>query len=103
MPERKLGRVELKRHGKVIETYKQNAVMTVRDGYSLATFNPGGGGWGSPLRRQPQRVANDVRNGIVSIEAARAEYGVVIDPESLAIDFAATEALRAERQSSQHQ
>ncbi|KWF24763.1 hydantoinase B/oxoprolinase family protein [Burkholderia pseudomultivorans] len=103
MPERKLGRVELKRHGKVTDTYRDNAVITVRDGYSLATYNPGGGGWGSPLRRDPERVRADVRNGIVSIDAARTEYGVVIDPESLRVDSSATRALRSDRLSSQHQ
>lgn len=97
LPETKLGRVDLKRHGKVIESHQENAVMTVRDGYCLATYNPGGGGWGSPLLRDPEQVATDVRNGIVSIGAAHAEYGVVIDEESLRVDRTATDVLRASR------
>ncbi|MCL1962012.1 MAG: hydantoinase B/oxoprolinase family protein [Desulfovibrionaceae bacterium] len=95
LPASKLGRVELKQHGKVVETHHQNAVMTVRDGYCLATYNPGGGGWGEPFARPAERVLEDVRNAIVSIEAARAEYGVAIDPDSMRIDPAATQALRA--------
>ena len=55
----------------------------------------GGGGWGDPLDRDPERVALDVLQGKVSPEAARREYGVVLG------DAAATErtrdALRAER------
>ena len=55
----------------------------------------GGGGWGNPLEREPQRVLDDVINDFVSLESARADYGVVIDEDSLAIDRAATAALRA--------
>jgi N-methylhydantoinase B len=55
----------------------------------------GGGGWGDPLDRDPDRVALDVLQGKVSAEAALGEYGVVLG------DAAATErtrsGLRAER------
>jgi len=57
----------------------------------------GGGGFGDPLRRPPERVARDVREGYVSIEQARDDYAVAIDPETLAFDAAATEALRRAR------
>ncbi len=50
----------------------------------------GGGGYGSPLERDPERVRDDVLAGLVSIEAARAEYGVVIDPLTYRIDAQAT-------------
>ncbi|MDR0479462.1 MAG: hydantoinase B/oxoprolinase family protein [Burkholderiaceae bacterium] len=95
LPASKLGRVEFKRHGKVVQTHDKNAVMLVQEGCSLATYNPGGGGWGRPYQRSPERVLADVRNGLVSIEAARAEYGVVIEPQTLSVDLAATTALRA--------
>ncbi len=39
---------------------------------------PGGGGFGDPARRDPQRVRDDVRAGYVSSEAAARDYGVVI-------------------------
>jgi N-methylhydantoinase B len=60
----------------------------------------GGGGWGNPLEREPGRVLRDVRDGYVSIEGARRDYGVVVvgdperDPEGLRVDEAATAALR---------
>ena len=38
----------------------------------------GGGGWGDPLRRDPERVRWDVIEGYVSLGAARNEYGVVL-------------------------
>jgi N-methylhydantoinase B len=57
---------------------------------------PGGGGYGDPHQRDPSRVANDVRLGLVCPDTARHEYGVVVD-RSGAVDEAATEALRGER------
>jgi N-methylhydantoinase B len=54
---------------------------------------PGGGGLGDPLRRAPERVLADVRQGLVSREMAERLYGVVIDA-GLTIDRAATEAAR---------
>lgn len=39
----------------------------------------GGGGYGNPFERDPERVLADVREGKVSVERARKEYGVVID------------------------
>jgi N-methylhydantoinase B len=63
----------------------------------------GGGGWGNPMERDPERVRRDVRDGYVSIEGARRDYGVVVlgdparDPEGLRIDAAATSTLRAGR------
>jgi N-methylhydantoinase B len=55
----------------------------------------GGGGWGDPLDRDAVRVREDVVEGLVSRESARDDYGVVIDPKTLAIDEAATVKLRA--------
>jgi N-methylhydantoinase B len=45
----------------------------------------GGGGWGDPLERDPQAVAADVRNGFVTLDAARETYGVIVDPETFAV------------------
>ena len=55
----------------------------------------GGGGYGSPLQRDPAAVAADVREGKVSAERAREIYGVVI--EDGMVNAAATAALRKER------
>ena len=45
----------------------------------------GGGGFGNPLERDPERVRADVRDGYVSVEAAARDYGVVLDPETLEV------------------
>ncbi len=55
----------------------------------------GGGGWGPPMERDPDRVLRDVRDGVVSAGAARAVYGVALTADGRAIDAAATAALRA--------
>ena len=55
----------------------------------------GGGGFGSPLERPAETVRDDVRQGYVSAEAARALYGVVVDPDTLELDARATARLRA--------
>ena len=57
----------------------------------------GGGGFGHPFERDPALVERDVAQGYVSAAAARTEYGVVLDPDTGAVDEAATEALRAQR------
>jgi N-methylhydantoinase B len=54
----------------------------------------GGGGYGDPLERDPEIVEKDVIEGYVSLERAREDYGVVINPKTMKIDSAATEDLR---------
>lgn len=56
----------------------------------------GGGGWGEPLDREPEAVAEDVRDGKISRGTAREQYAVVIDRDGV-IDLDATETLRAAR------
>jgi N-methylhydantoinase B len=57
---------------------------------------PGGGGYGDPLARDPERVLRDVREGAVSVEAAGRDYGVVLvrSDGGWTIDHAATQARR---------
>ena len=54
----------------------------------------GGGGWGNPLQRDPEKVLDDVRNEYISLTSARRDYGVVIDPATLTVDTTATLTLR---------
>ncbi|MGE4425223.1 MAG: hydantoinase B/oxoprolinase family protein [Solirubrobacteraceae bacterium] len=59
----------------------------------LETTFTGGGGYGDPLDREPERVARDVELGYVSREAAHDLHGVVVDGDG-ALDVAATERCR---------
>ena len=54
---------------------------------------PGGGGWGEPLEREPEAVAEDVLDEKVSVAAAREQYGVELRRDG-AVDSAATDELR---------
>ena len=72
----KVGRVEIKREGKV-EIIKKNIIETILPGQRVANINPGGGGFGNPLERPLEKVIMDVKNGLVSKKGAREDYGVV--------------------------
>jgi N-methylhydantoinase B len=77
-------------------------VAALKAGDAFRIRSGGGGGYGSPLEREAELVAQDVRQGYVSIAAAAEHYGVVIDPATLAIDWAATEKLRGAHGRSPH-
>ena len=66
-------------------------------GTAVVVATAGGGGWGDPLDRDPERVRRDVIEGYVTLEAARRDYGVVLDPERLVVDWNATRELRARK------
>ncbi|MEX2643701.1 MAG: hydantoinase B/oxoprolinase family protein [Acetobacterales bacterium] len=56
---------------------------------------PGAGGYGDPWTRDPELVAEDVRQDKMTLEHVREAYGVVIDPATLEVDRAGTDKLRA--------
>ena len=62
----------------------------------LKISSPGGGGRGHPFERDPERVLRDVRDGVVSGEAAAGTYGVVINGDGRSIDIEATQKRRSE-------
>jgi N-methylhydantoinase B len=68
--------------------------LPVRLGDVIRLHKAGGSGLGSPLARPIDQVMADVRNGYVSIAAAADDYGVVIDPATLAVDEVSTARLR---------
>ncbi len=77
--------------------------LTQTEGYTLAddrtvctTDLAGGGGFDPAWQRPAGAVLADVRNGLVSVEAAASEYGVVIDLQTLTVVESETETRRAE-------
>ena len=70
----------------------------LRAGDIFRLDTPGGGGHGDPLARDAERVLADVREGLVSSEAAERDYGVVLEPaaRSWVIDRTATQARLAQ-------
>src|SRR6185437_9772357 len=61
----------------------------IPDGTLVSLRTGGGGGFGDPQERDAELVAQDVRAGYVSRERAAADYGVVFESNTLAIDTAA--------------
>ncbi|HTU53873.1 MAG TPA: hydantoinase B/oxoprolinase family protein [Acetobacteraceae bacterium] len=86
------GRVALKSG----ETLRTKGFQIIPEGDRLLLELPGGGGMGDPVLRGPAEVARDVRDGLVSPEAARLLYKVVVGPDGT-VDGPGTAALRAPR------
>ena len=63
-------------------------------GDRISFISAGGGGYGNPFERDPKDVERDVRFGYISIEKAKQDYGVIIEPDSLVVDLDATLRLR---------
>lgn len=68
--------------------------LELHEGDVISVRTGGGGGYGDPLERDPERVREDVIDGYVSLEAARSEYGVIVDPLTFEVDYQATQARR---------
>ncbi len=67
----------------------------INRGDTLDHFQAGGGGFGDPFERDPEAVLSDVRDGLVSLERARTDYGVVIDEDRWVVEDASTGILRS--------
>ena len=77
------------------ENLKSKGFQVIPPGDRLIVEMPGGGGYGDPLSRDPERVANDVRNGLVSRKAAARDYGVAVRDDD-DVDEAETARLRSQ-------
>ena len=71
----------------------------LKTGDVLRVERPGGGGVGAAFERSPEAVLDDVRQGYVSVERARSDYGVVVRPHSdeATLDPDATGELRGKQ------
>jgi len=79
--------------GRTHVTHAHEIIGELPVGTETVHYGAGGGGFGSPLERDPAAVARDVRNGLISAEAAANTYGVVLGPDGEA-DVEATAARR---------
>jgi N-methylhydantoinase B len=83
-------------HSKAIRDLSRNDIVSFR--------TCGGGGWGDPLLRDPEAVLLDVAEGYVSVEHARARYGVCIEPTGEpAVQISQTITLRQRMRSMRRQ
>jgi N-methylhydantoinase B len=44
-----------------------------------------GGGYGNPLERSVERVQDDVKNGYITLDQAKQDYGLTLDPDTLEV------------------
>ncbi len=72
--------------------------LPIRKGRMMDCFQPGGGGYGPALTRRVEHVLEDLRDGYVTAEGARRDYGVVVrfdeGSDSFVLDEVATAELR---------
>ena len=75
----------------------QSAFGPISAGEIVSRRSGGGGGWGPPFGRDPEAVARDVRDELLSVEEAAAVHGVVVEATDgiVIIDHDATAALRS--------
>jgi N-methylhydantoinase B len=76
------------------EPLPSKLTMNMKKGDLFRHEVAGAGGWGDPLERDPALVLKDVRNDFVSEKSAHEDYGVVLTGPQLAVDEAATLAVR---------
>ena len=79
---------------KTKEDISRAKFFVLHSGDQVVDFTGGGAGAGDPLERDVEAVREDVRDELVSIKSARDDYGVVIDPVTLQVDYEQTESLR---------
>ena len=89
--------MSLRREGKWNDDFNNAKVLSQRldPGDAFSFKSGGGGGFGSPLERPIGDVAEDVRQGYVSLESALEDYGVVCDPATLTVDQDASSNIRS--------
>ena len=90
-----LNKIELQYpDGKTYQTTTKDLIENVPEGTVLFQQAGGGGGYSDPLEREANKVAVEVRNGIISVKQAKKSYGVVIDPDDFSVDTEKTHELR---------
>ena len=83
------------RAGGEVEPVHAKQVLVLEADDVVVIETAGGGGYGDPLTRPPERVALDVADRKISAEAAAEQYGVRVLDDGCGFDAEATAALRA--------
>jgi N-methylhydantoinase B len=93
-----LNKIELRYpDGRIYQTTSKDLVENVPQGTILFQQAGGGGGYGDPFLRDPEQVAEEVKNGIISMQKAKELYGVVLHPVTLELDKAETGKARGKK------
>ena len=86
-----------KTNGK-LERLNQCSQVWIENGETMVSIASGGGGYGDPKKRDPERVRHDVEEGLVTPRRAREVYGVAVTTAKK-IDLKKTKELRRRRRS----
>jgi N-methylhydantoinase B len=93
-----LNKIELRYpNGTVYKTTSKDLVEDVPSDTTLFQQAGGGGGYGDPFHRDPEKVAREVKNGIISLDKAKELYGVVLYPDTYELDRVETEKIRGQK------
>ena len=84
----------LRRNDLTLEVLPAVTSTSIQDGERIIAYTGGGGGFGSPRTRKPERVAKNVHEGWITRDRAKTVYGVALD-EEFGVDIKATEQLRS--------
>ncbi len=94
-----LNKIELQRpDGEVIHPTSKDLITGVPAGTIYVQHAGGGGGFGDPFERPAEKVAAEVRDGIISVGSARDDYGVAVHPRTLELLADETAQLRARKE-----
>lgn len=91
----KTGCVIVRNPGEEPKEFRKVTSYPLKRGGTIELLSAGGGGRGSSFERPIDEVIADIRDGYITAEGARDDYGVVIDPATLSVDTARTDKLRA--------
>ena len=82
--------------GTITKMGHKTTSFPLKKGDIIRVETPGAGGYGDPMKREPEKVLKDVIKKKVSVEAAKKDYGVVVvsDGVHYQVDEQATKALR---------
>ena len=69
-------------------------VPEIPSGTIMRQVAGGGGGYGEPHLRPVERVVTEVRNGLLSLNKAKEDYGIVLNPETFEVNQPETRRLR---------
>ena len=94
---RTIGILDSSIYGKDVE-FRKTPDQAIAKGDLLTIITGGGGGYGDPFERDPERVKDDALESLVTVESARELYGVIFDSTG-EIDATATQEHRGSRSS----
>lgn len=87
----------LLQRGSNVQHLASKVGMTILRDDLVTHCQPGGGGFGDPIKRELKAIGHDVWDQKISVEFARQHYWAVVDEKTGQVDEPATHALRANR------